>query len=241
MFENMFPDLEIVKVHYFSAELLARDPDSNKKLSRQKTYLRALAPLSPKLVVHLGRFRADERLMPISPLTISAVSGALERTKVVKFEEKGSDVHLASRLIADSATRNYGIGILLSNDSDFAPAVKIAIDEHDSRLWLVVPQPEVKRGSNELRRAGFERVIALDQRFLLENQFERELIDARGTFHRPKNGLKFREPHFWGSLTIRRSILGIEMLDYFITSQKFNLLRSVENYLNSKSPISGAL
>jgi len=186
MFENMFPDLEVVKVHYFSAELLGHYSSTDKKVSRQKMYFRALATLSPKLEIHLGAFRADTRLLPVSPLKMNAESNSFERTPVVKFEEKGSDVHLASRLVADSATRSYAIGILLSNDSDFAPAVKIACQEFKAELYLVVPQLEVKRASNQLKRSGFQKVLTIDERHLKESQFDQELKDSQGLFHRPK-------------------------------------------------------
>ena len=186
MVEIMFVDYEIRLIHYFSAPLLARYAAADKMVNRQKTYFRALATLNPKIKIHLGHFRADSRLLPISPLTLNSDGIDYQRTGVVKFEEKGSDVHLGARLVADSASKKFDVGIVLSNDSDLAPAVNIAIAEFGANLLLLLPQSDVKRGSNQLRRSGFKKILALDQCAIEQSQFDQELRDSKGAFHRPK-------------------------------------------------------
>ncbi len=75
-------------------------PTSNGHLQgpvRQQAYLRALYTL-PKVEVHFGNFMVTETRMP---LATPPVVGA-KTVKVIKTEEKGSDVNLATYLLVDA-------------------------------------------------------------------------------------------------------------------------------------------
>jgi hypothetical protein len=186
LMKNMFRDYEIVKVHYFTTELRRTDSLSAQKLSRQKNYFRALNTQAPLLQTHLGTFRADRRLMPLLPLTLNEEGSDYLRAEVLKVEEKGSDVHLASRLVADAAKANYAFQIVLSNDSDLVPAISIAAIEFSSRIDLVLPLQEIRRGSNNLRKQRLNSVNSISAEMLIANQFPKEMTDDKGRFHRPE-------------------------------------------------------
>jgi hypothetical protein len=74
----------------------ARPNDPNQPV-RQQLYLRALATL-PKVSVHFGHFLSHEITMPL------VVPPGLPQkyVRVVKTEEKGSDVNLATHLLHDA-------------------------------------------------------------------------------------------------------------------------------------------
>lgn len=182
---NMFDCYEIVKLHYFTTELRRTDTLSAQKLSRQKNYFRALNTQSPVLQMHLGTFRSDRRALPRSPLTLNEEGSDYLRVEVLKVEEKGSDVHLASRLVADAAKATYDFQIVVSNDSDLVPAISIAATEFSSRIDLVLPLQEVRRGSNNLRKQKLNGVHSISSEMLKESQFPDELIDSNGHFHKP--------------------------------------------------------
>jgi hypothetical protein len=70
------------------------DPDQP---VRQQLYLRALGTL-PKVSVHLGHFLTH---MVTMPLVVSA-GHPQQYARVIKTEEKGSDVNLATHLLHDA-------------------------------------------------------------------------------------------------------------------------------------------
>ena len=55
--------------------------------------------------------------MPSHPQTIDPDTGDFTRVRVRKVEEKGTDVNLAIRMVADAAARRANLFVLLSNDS----------------------------------------------------------------------------------------------------------------------------
>ncbi len=87
---RLLPADEIKRIRYFSAKVQGRDIDPGAP-QREDAYLRALATV-PGLTVHLGHFLTSRTRMrlahpsPGGPLTV----------EVMRTEEKGSDVNLAT-------------------------------------------------------------------------------------------------------------------------------------------------
>src|SRR5438105_1806047 len=77
--------------------------------TRQEMYLRAIRTI-PNLTIDLGSFLASKQWMMRSDY-----SGTIQ---VLKSEEKGSDVNLASRLLIDCFRSKCDIAVIISNDSD---------------------------------------------------------------------------------------------------------------------------
>jgi uncharacterized LabA/DUF88 family protein len=187
LIERLFPEYKIVKIHYFTAELRRTDNLSSQRLGRQKNYLRALRTLEPVLDIHLGTFRADQRQLPAVPLALNEAGDDYRRVSVLKVEEKGSDVHLASRLIADSAKKTYQRQIVVSNDSDLVSAIAIATKEFGATVDLVLPLKEERRGSNHLRQQTLNQIRTISDDALKASQFDDNLTDMQGVFHKPKS------------------------------------------------------
>jgi NYN domain len=82
------------------------DPDQRR---RQEVYLRALRVI-PNLSIHLGSFLSKKAWM------MRADGGG--KVKVLKTEEKGSDVNLASYLLIDAYCSDCDVAVIVSNDSD---------------------------------------------------------------------------------------------------------------------------
>ena len=64
---------------------------------------------------------------------------------VVKTEEKGSDVNLASYLLADAFRNEFDVGLVLSNDTDLVEPIRIVAQELGKRIGLVCPSPNPAR------------------------------------------------------------------------------------------------
>ena len=132
-------------VHYFTSLVAGVNQAA---AARQALYLRALAKnpdASGKLQIHLGR-RKNERI-------IARIPGGEETIPVIATKEKGSDVHLAARMVADAARDRFDYAVLVSNDSDFADACRIIRDEMGKGVLLCAPLLNNRHLSEELEEA----------------------------------------------------------------------------------------
>ena len=121
--ETLFPSDDIHRVCYFTARLDAR-PGSPAQPQRQQAYLRALATL-PGFDTYYGVFRSGVKRRPLA----APVAGLPTHVLIRDSEEKGSDVNLATRLLVDGFNGEYEQAVVVSNDADFAGAMKYVRDE----------------------------------------------------------------------------------------------------------------
>lgn len=90
---------EIQTIKYFTARVDGRG-DAHRP-TRQNTFLRAIEAADPDLEILYGHFLTNETRMPRAD-----GKGAV---RVVKTEEKGSDVNLATHLVHDAHTNGHGM------------------------------------------------------------------------------------------------------------------------------------
>jgi hypothetical protein len=115
------------------------------------------------------------------PLANPLPRGA-KHARVIKTEEKGSDVNIASHIVNDGHKQRYDAAILISNDSDLAEPIKIVRSELKYPVGVLNPIPE--RPSQELRKyATFVKPIR--KGVLAASQFSPTLRDSTGTFYKP--------------------------------------------------------
>jgi len=133
LLENLLqPDHKIVKIKYFTAIVSGKyDPDKPK---RQRTYIKALETYIPELSVYYGRFLSHPVNMPLAN-----PSGSGRYARVIKTEEKGSDVNLAVHLLNDAWLDSYDCAVIVSNDSDLAEAIRLVKKHHKKLIGLLIP------------------------------------------------------------------------------------------------------
>ena len=108
--------------------------------------------------------------------------GKPKYVNVIKTEEKGSDVNIATHLINDGYKSLYQVAILVTNDSDLVEPIKIVKNDLKLRVGVLNPRPVTP--SHELRKfAAFVKPIR--QGVLAASQFPTNLKDGTGTFHKP--------------------------------------------------------
>ena len=134
--EKLLPSNEVKRVRYFTARVKPR-PDDPQVNIRQDAYLRALTTL-PRVTVHLGTFLTKPVRMP---LTQPLPSGA-RTVEVLKTEEKGSDVNLATYLLVDAFRRDAETFVVVTNDSDLMEPLRIVRHELGQEVGLLNPQKE---------------------------------------------------------------------------------------------------
>ena len=103
---------------------------------RQEVYLRALRTL-PRFSDHMGRFRSHPVDMPLA----SPSPGGPRFARVIKTEEKGSDVNLATYLLVDGMDGLYDEALVISNDSDLVEPIAVA-NRRFGRVHVVRPNSQ---------------------------------------------------------------------------------------------------
>lgn len=127
----------VVAVRYFTARILDTPKDRSGP-QRQQAYLTAL-DADPRLTIHLGQFRPREKSGRITKPPELARRFATIGT----FEEKGSDVNMASWALADAYEGRADTVVLLTNDSDLAEPARI-LQARNTPVGVIVPAPGLK-------------------------------------------------------------------------------------------------
>ena len=120
--ERLLPNHQVREVKYFSAPVKRLDGKTESQI-RQRIYLNALGSLNPRVSVTLGQMRIDSRVYPNSPKSFDD-NGELMKTRVFKYEEKGTDVSIATEISLDMASKLVDQFVLFSSDGDFKPLVR---------------------------------------------------------------------------------------------------------------------
>ena len=155
------PHHDIRKIKFFTARVSAR-PNNLSAPQRQDTYLRALKHYCPEVEAYFGHFLTHKIQAPL------ADTGNRRRlVKVVRTEEKGSDVNLAVHLLNDAWLDDYDCAVVVTNDSDIAEGMRL-VKKH-KRKWIGLVTPGTSHPSRELMaHADFSRRI--QKRALRKNQ-----------------------------------------------------------------------
>jgi uncharacterized LabA/DUF88 family protein len=133
--QSLRPRSDLVHVHYFTTPV-DQQPDA---LRRQQLYLSALEAHSGRqLRVTLGRYQRKEMRCRDCGATWT------------HREEKETDVNIAVQLVLDAAANAMDAALIISADSDLAPAVKAA-RLLKPKLFVAAAFPP-KRFSAELKK-----------------------------------------------------------------------------------------
>lgn len=134
---------QITAVNYYIARVSPRihDPDAP---ARQAIYLKALASV-PEIKIHEGSFMVSEPWMQLAtppsakPADYVWTSPVPSLVKVVKYEEKGSDVNLATHLVRDAFTDAFDVAVIVTNDTDLVEPIRIVTKEAKKQVGLLAP------------------------------------------------------------------------------------------------------
>jgi uncharacterized LabA/DUF88 family protein len=173
--ELLLPKNTIADIKYFTALVSARPNDADQPV-RQQLYLRALRTL-PGVTIHLGHFLSHEVMMPL----VVAPGQRQQYVRVLKTEEKGSDVNLATHLLHDAHMGRFDIAVVVSNDSDLLEPIKIVREQLGKKIGILNPHKNPSRAL--LPHIDFIKQIRPG--VLGASQFPETLNDATGTFTKP--------------------------------------------------------
>lgn len=168
----LLPQDEINTVHYFTAKVIPTPHNPHAHI-RQTIYLRALSTL-PEMRIHLGYYRRDRVRMPVADPPPNTI-------EVLKTEEKGSDVNLATELLFDAFDQACQKQLVITNDSDLAGPIKRVRQRF--RLPLGIANPGAGRRRAARLTCDFYRDIRPGA--LAACQLPPVIKDAAGQFHKP--------------------------------------------------------
>ena len=172
---RLFPNDDIHRIRYFTAVVAGR-PGNPQQPQRQQAYLRALQTI-PHLTIHHGRYLTHPTRMALA----NPPAGGPATVEVIKTEEKGSDVNLATYLLLDAFRKDCENAVVISNDSDLKEPVDVAQRELGITVGVVNPHPPGRR-SRALRPTYFRQIRPKDLQLC---QFPTTLTDAHGSIHKP--------------------------------------------------------
>jgi uncharacterized LabA/DUF88 family protein len=165
---QLLPGHTVNRIRYCTA--LVEQP------ARQLVYIRALETI-PGLTVHYGQFRTHV----ISARLACPQPGAPTRVDVMRTEEKGSDVNLATLLLCDAFDTDYEMAAVISADSDLAMPIEVVRQKFG--LDVVVLHPP-RRHSSELRKIATS-YRPIRDRAIRACQFPETLSDRHGVITKP--------------------------------------------------------
>ena len=176
--EILFPEDRIHRIWYFTARVNPRPHDPT-QLQRQQFYLRALRTL-PTLDIVFGQFRERRTRLPFA----NPPPGGPKTVEVIKPEEKGTDVNLATQLLVDGFKRNYEHAVVISNDSDLATPMRYVREELNLKVSVVNPSKTPTH--DDLEKAATY-VKRLRRNHLVQSQFPTVIQDQNGRFSKPNS------------------------------------------------------
>ena len=171
----LLPGNTIGEIKYFTAKVSARPADPDQPV-RQQLYLRALGTL-PKVSIHFGHFLTSKVWMP----KVVAPGQPPEMVQVIKTEEKGSDVNLATHLLNDAHLGRFDIAVVITNDSDLLGPIRIVREQLGKSVGALNPHKNPSRAL--LPHLDFIKQIRAG--VLQVSQFAPALTDQHGTFTKP--------------------------------------------------------
>jgi uncharacterized LabA/DUF88 family protein len=188
----LFPLVSIQKIYYFTAKVKASKHDPNAP-TRQEIYWRALDTIHNLNRIE-GNFSRWPKVMPQFPLAYihDDYSKPPNMVQVERTEEKGSDVNLAAMLLYDSSINNADEYIVISNDSDLALAIEIAVSKMNRTVVVVNPNRTSNankfkncRLSLTLRKVATRSYNSINDKVLSKSLFRTILTDSVGQFRKP--------------------------------------------------------
>ena len=179
MLQNLLPQETIKDIRYFATivQHLPNDPDAP---VRQGIYFRALRTV-PSLTIHEGRMAVRTKTGIVLPRSSPPIVATLE-----VFEEKRTDVNIASYLLLDAFEGRYDTAIVVSNDSDLTTPIEMVVNRLGKTVITINPY-RANRQSSELRRAATRAIPQINASVLRASQFPNTLTDARGSFTCPRS------------------------------------------------------
>ncbi|MEN9508074.1 MAG: hypothetical protein RLZZ621_637 [Gemmatimonadota bacterium] len=174
MLQALLPRNDIHRIKYFTARIKPR-PEDPRAATRQQAYIRALQTV-PSVEMFYGHYLTHEVRMRLAHPLPHGPKTAM----VIRTEEKGSDVNLATHLVGDAYEGRFDCAVVVTNDSDLTMPLERV---RSLRYSVGLINPHATPAKTLLNAASFVRQIRAG--VLRESQFPTVMSDDHGTFRKP--------------------------------------------------------
>ncbi|MDR6966780.1 uncharacterized LabA/DUF88 family protein [Flavobacterium arsenatis] len=169
LIENLLQsNQELIEIKYFTSSV-SNNPEKQK---RQITYIEALEAVGVK--IFYGNYQSD--------------SIECRRCKNIwaTFNEKMTDVNIATQILVDAYQDKYDMAMLISGDSDLVPPMKAVHEIFKNKRVFVAFPPKRHNQSVAIIAKGS---LTIGRKKLVDSQFEEEVIK--------KDGYVLKKPKSW--------------------------------------------
>ncbi len=153
------PNQEVAELKYFTSRV-SNNPDKQK---RQSSYIEALE--SQGIRIYYGHYQKDlvecKRCGNIWP----------------NYNEKMTDVNIATQMLVDAYQDKYDMAMLVSGDSDLVPPIRAIHDNFKQKRVFVVFPPKRFNNSVALVAKGY---LTIGRKKLVDCQFPNEVKKTDG-------------------------------------------------------------
>lgn len=171
------PGHHLHRINYFTAKVSSSPQDPQVHL-RQELFLRALRTCRhPKVTVHFGHFLKTRKTGRV----VNSTNSGSGLVTVETFEEKGSDVNLATQLLVDGYEGDFDIAVVISNDSDLQGPIRVVRQRLHRDVHVLNPHSNI---STVMKRVATS-YAEIPRQHLASCQFSSVLTDSKGTFTKP--------------------------------------------------------
>ena len=182
--QDVLSDENVISaVKYYTARVSARiDPDAPR---RQQIYFDALETI-PNFEIIQGKFLVTKTYAALAPPPQGGKPPFLpwpNVVRIIKTEEKGSDVNLGAHLVRDAFKDEFDVAVVITNDTDLVEPIRIVVEELHKPVGVICP---AENAANDLKEvASFIRHINHGR--LARSQFPNPVIDGKGDeLHKPQ-------------------------------------------------------
>lgn len=162
------PNQELVEIKYFTSHV-SNNPD---KVKRQNIFIEALESVGVK--IFYGKYQS----MPIECKRCGDIR--------MSFNEKMTDVNIATQMLIDGFDNKYDMAMLISGDSDLVPPIKAIHEKYPNKRVFVIFPPKRYNNSIALVARGS---MVLGRKKIAESQFPDKV--------KKKDGFVLKKPKEW--------------------------------------------
>jgi hypothetical protein len=130
---GLLPGHQVHRIRYFTAKVSARPADPSQP-ARQEAYLRAIQTL-PEVSVFYGHYLSGPKRLPLA----NPPPGGPATIEVIRSDEKGTDVNIATLLLTDGFEGDYEQALVITNDSDLKMPIEVVANKLKKPVGIALP------------------------------------------------------------------------------------------------------
>ncbi len=156
------------KIKYFTARVIPKKREKGDSSTRQNEYFRALKTINGLEIIE-GKFKKRE----VQGMLVKSGKVSRKIVKISKYEEKESDVNIATHMLSDGYEDKYESAVFISNDTDLKLPLNIIRKKLKKKIIILGPCQSIHLDLK--KKSTYNKEISLAS--IKESQFALKLFD----------------------------------------------------------------